>query len=118
MLIPRLHFHRSLLWWGNCCVDVAECQVPLRHRKVAVCQLLEGRLVMRTSVCVLVLVLELVTSALAIEVQPGFANTSQSVFPGRPQVVEQLRPHGLTLQNYASIREQSIGGFTQVRSAA
>ena len=33
------------------------------------------------------------------------------------QVVEQLRPYGLTLQNYASIREQSIGGFTQVRSA-
>ncbi|KAK9839195.1 hypothetical protein WJX81_000695 [Elliptochloris bilobata] len=30
------------------------------------------------------------------------------------EVVEQLRPHGLTLQNYASIREQSIGGFTQV----
>lgn len=29
-------------------------------------------------------------------------------------VVEQLRPHGLTLQNYASIREQSIGGFIQV----
>lgn len=30
-------------------------------------------------------------------------------------VVERLRPHGLTLQNYASIREQSIGGFVQVR---
>ena len=30
------------------------------------------------------------------------------------EVVEALRPHGLTLQNYASIREQSIGGFTQV----
>jgi len=29
-------------------------------------------------------------------------------------VVEALRPHGLTLQNYASIREQQIGGFTQV----
>ena len=29
-------------------------------------------------------------------------------------VVEQLRPHGLTLQNFASIREQSVGGFTQV----
>lgn len=29
------------------------------------------------------------------------------------EVVEALRPHGLTLQNYASIREQSIGGFTQ-----
>lgn len=28
-------------------------------------------------------------------------------------VVEALRPHGLTLQNYASIREQQIGGFTQ-----
>lgn len=31
------------------------------------------------------------------------------------EVVEALRPHGLTLQNYASIREQSIGGFTQAR---
>eukprot|EP00192_Tetraselmis_astigmatica_P008362 CAMPEP_0117666988 /NCGR_PEP_ID=MMETSP0804-20121206/10695_1 /TAXON_ID=1074897 /ORGANISM="Tetraselmis astigmatica, Strain CCMP880" /LENGTH=606 /DNA_ID=CAMNT_0005474621 /DNA_START=100 /DNA_END=1920 /DNA_ORIENTATION=- len=29
-------------------------------------------------------------------------------------VVEALRPYGLTLQNYASIREQQIGGFTQV----
>lgn len=29
-------------------------------------------------------------------------------------VVEALRPHGLTLQNFASIREQQIGGFTQV----
>ena len=29
-------------------------------------------------------------------------------------VVEALRPAGLTLQNYASIREQQIGGFTQV----
>lgn len=30
------------------------------------------------------------------------------------QVVEALRPHGLTLQNFASIREQAIGGFIQV----
>ena len=30
-------------------------------------------------------------------------------------LADQLRPHGLTLQNYASIREQTIGGFTQVR---
>lgn len=30
------------------------------------------------------------------------------------EVVETLRPHGLTLQNYASIREQQMGGFTQV----
>lgn len=29
-------------------------------------------------------------------------------------VVEALRPHGLTLQNFASVREQQIGGFTQV----
>lgn len=29
------------------------------------------------------------------------------------QVVEALRPHGLTLQNFASITEQQIGGFTQ-----
>ncbi|CAI7923557.1 unnamed protein product [Closterium sp. NIES-54] len=32
------------------------------------------------------------------------------------QVVEALRPHGLTLQNYASVREQQIGGFIQVSS--
>ena len=25
-----------------------------------------------------------------------------------------MRAHGLTLQNYASIKEQTIGGFTQV----
>lgn len=30
------------------------------------------------------------------------------------QVVEALRPHGLTLQNFASITEQQIGGFIQV----
>ena len=30
------------------------------------------------------------------------------------QVVEALRPHALTLQNYASIAEQQIGGFVQV----
>jgi len=30
------------------------------------------------------------------------------------ELVEALRPHGLTLMNYASIREQQIGGFTQV----
>eukprot|EP00249_Psilotum_nudum_P019764 c27407_g1_i2 orf=207-1967(-) len=30
------------------------------------------------------------------------------------QVVDALRPHGLTLQNFASIKEQQIGGFTQV----
>ena len=29
-------------------------------------------------------------------------------------VVEALRPHGLTLQNYASIAEQQVGGFMQV----
>lgn len=29
-------------------------------------------------------------------------------------LVDQLRPHGLTLQNFASIREQTIGGFVQV----
>eukprot|EP00962_Isochrysis_galbana_P038712 scaffold13771_cov105-Isochrysis_galbana.AAC.1 len=32
----------------------------------------------------------------------------------RIQVVEALRPHGLALQNYASIAEQQIGGFIQV----
>ncbi|KAL6747479.1 hypothetical protein V8C86DRAFT_2908904 [Haematococcus lacustris] len=29
-------------------------------------------------------------------------------------LVEALAPHGLTLQNFASVREQQIGGFTQV----
>lgn len=29
-------------------------------------------------------------------------------------VVEALRPYDLTLQNFASVREQQIGGFTQV----
>ena len=33
------------------------------------------------------------------------------VFP--VQVVAALKPHGLTLQNFASIKEQTIGGFTQ-----
>mmetsp|Transcript_486 Transcript_486/g.1413 ORF Transcript_486/g.1413 Transcript_486/m.1413 type:complete len:581 (-) Transcript_486:158-1900(-) len=28
-------------------------------------------------------------------------------------LVEAIKPHGLTLQNYASIREQQVGGFTQ-----
>ena len=32
------------------------------------------------------------------------------------EVVEKLRPHGLTLQNFASIREQTLGGFIQVNS--
>ena len=30
------------------------------------------------------------------------------------QVADALKPHGLTLQNYASIRDQQVGGFTQV----
>lgn len=30
------------------------------------------------------------------------------------QLVDALRPYGLTLQNFASIQEQQIGGFTQV----
>ena len=30
------------------------------------------------------------------------------------QVVDALRPHGLTLQNFASIAEQQIGGFMQI----
>lgn len=30
------------------------------------------------------------------------------------EVVEALRPHGMTLENYASIAEQQIGGFLQV----
>ncbi len=31
------------------------------------------------------------------------------------QLVKALEPHGLTLQNFASIREQQVGGFIQVR---
>lgn len=31
------------------------------------------------------------------------------------QVADELKRYGLNLQNYASIREQQIGGFTQVR---
>lgn len=34
------------------------------------------------------------------------------------EVVEQLRPHGLTLQNIASIREQAMGGFLQACEAS
>ena len=30
------------------------------------------------------------------------------------EVVDAIRPHGLTLQNYASIAEQQVGGFLQV----
>lgn len=30
------------------------------------------------------------------------------------QVADHLNAYGLSLQNYASIREQQIGGFTQV----
>jgi FAD/FMN-containing dehydrogenase len=30
------------------------------------------------------------------------------------QVADELKQYGLSLQNYASIREQQIGGFTQV----
>lgn len=30
------------------------------------------------------------------------------------ELVDALREHGLTLQNFASIREQQVGGFTQV----
>lgn len=30
------------------------------------------------------------------------------------QVADYLKPYGLSLQNYASIREQQIGGYTQV----
>lgn len=29
------------------------------------------------------------------------------------EVADELRKHGLSLQNYASIREQTVGGFTQ-----
>jgi L-galactono-1,4-lactone dehydrogenase len=45
------------------------------------------------------------TEARTVRVQAG-ARVSQ--------VVDALREHGLTLENYASIREQQIGGFIQV----
>ena len=32
------------------------------------------------------------------------------------QLVDGLKEHGLTLQNFASIREQQLGGFVQVYS--
>jgi hypothetical protein len=32
------------------------------------------------------------------------------------QVADELKRYGLSLQNYASIREQQIGGFTQVNA--
>jgi L-galactono-1,4-lactone dehydrogenase len=30
-------------------------------------------------------------------------------------VADALKPYGLTLRNYASVREQQVGGFVQVR---
>jgi len=48
---------------------------------------------------------EIDTKARTVTVQAGM--TVQ-------QVVEALRPHGLTLPNLASIAEQQMGGFTQV----
>lgn len=30
------------------------------------------------------------------------------------QVADALKPYGMTLQNFASIREQQVGGYTQV----
>jgi L-galactono-1,4-lactone dehydrogenase len=50
-------------------------------------------------------VLKIDKAAMTVTVQAG----------ARVQAVaDALRPHGLTLQNYASIREQTVGGFTQV----
>ena len=34
------------------------------------------------------------------------------------QLADELKQHGLTLTNYASIREQSVGGFIQVGDLA
>jgi hypothetical protein len=42
--------------------------------------------------------------------------TMYEILLGVLQLVEELRQYGLTLLNYASIREQSIGGFIQVRT--
>lgn len=35
---------------------------------------------------------------------------------GMWQVLEALAKHGLTLQNFSSVQEQQMGGWTQVQS--
>lgn len=45
----------------------------------------------------------------------GFAQVRVEAGCRVQQVADVLKPYGLSLQNYASIREQQIGGFTQVR---
>lgn len=49
-----------------------------------------------------------------IRVDPDLRQVTVQAGARVQQVVEALRPHGLTLQNFASIREQQIGGYTQV----
>lgn len=50
-------------------------------------------------------VLHVDTQNNTVRLQPGVTVSN---------LVDYLRPYGLTLQNFASIREQQIGGFTQV----
>ncbi len=40
-----------------------------------------------------------------------------NLFPMCLQLADELKKYGLTLTNYASIREQSVGGFIQVRAS-
>ena len=50
-----------------------------------------------------------------LDIDPALGRVTVEAGARVQEVVEALRPHGLTLQNFASIREQSIGGYTQVR---
>ena len=50
-----------------------------------------------------------------LDIDPASGRVTVQAGARVQEVVEALRPHGLTLQNFASIREQSIGGYTQVR---
>lgn len=49
-----------------------------------------------------------------IKVDPGKKQVTVQAGARVQAVADALKQHGLTLQNYASIREQQIGGFTQV----
>lgn len=49
-----------------------------------------------------------------LSVDPGTRQVTVQAGARVQDVADALRPLGLSLQNYASIREQTIGGFTQV----
>ena len=49
-----------------------------------------------------------------IDVDPSAGTVRVQAGARVQDVADALRPYGLTLPNYASIREQTIGGFTQV----